>query len=120
MIMAIDFIIIAFSVLIFKDIDSALYAFIVIFTATTIVDRLLYNAGMGKMIYIISDCSPQVITAILDRLQRGVTVLYGKGGYSGQKRQVLLTTVRRNEVWRVKQIVKEIYIPGKIVNIVAK
>jgi uncharacterized membrane-anchored protein YitT (DUF2179 family) len=79
-----------------------------LFTATAIMDRLLYNAGMGKLIYIISDRSHQIADEILKNLQRGVTVLYGKGGYSGKDRQILLCTVRRNEVWRVKQLVKNL------------
>jgi uncharacterized membrane-anchored protein YitT (DUF2179 family) len=108
LIMAIDFVIIAFSALIYQDIDSMLYALIVLFTATAIMDRLLYNAGMGKLIYIISDRSHQISDEILKNLQRGVTVLYGKGGYSGKDRQILLCTVRRNEVWRVKQLVKNL------------
>lgn len=106
-ILAIDSIIIVFSAFAYENVDSGLYACIVIFTSTTIIDQFLYNAGMGKVLYIISEKSGTVSSAILNQLQRGVTILNGEGAYSGAPKKVLFCVVRRGEVWRVKHIVKE-------------
>lgn len=108
MILLIDGIIILLSALVYQNIDSGLYACVVIFTSTTIIDRLLYNAGMGKVVYIISRHCEEVTQLILTRMERGVTVLDGIGGYSRQPRQIVFCVVRRNEVWRVKQLVKTV------------
>ncbi len=108
LIMGLDSIIIVIATIIYKDVDSGLYACIVIFVTTTLVDKLLYNADMGKVLYIISNNPQQVANAILQTLSRGVTLLDATGGYSLEKKQVILCVLRRNEVWRVKKLVQQI------------
>ncbi len=106
LILAVDSVVILMSAVVYNSVDSALYACIVIFASTTIIDNLLYNSGMGKMLYIISDYPDQVRAAILEQIDRGVTILHGQGGYSKQEKQVLFCVVRRSEVWGVRQIVR--------------
>ena len=106
LILAVDSVVILTSAVVYNSVDSALYACIVIFASTTIIDNLLYNSGMGKMLYIISDYPDQVRAAILEQIDRGVTILHGQGGYSKQEKQVLFCVVRRSEVWGVRQIVR--------------
>lgn len=108
LILILDSIIIVLSAVVYRDVDSGLYACLVIFASTTIIDRLLYNAGMGKVLYIISGKSDRVCAAIMQQLQRGATMLKGTGGFSGEEKCVLLCVVRRGEVWRARQIVEEI------------
>ena len=108
LILGLDSIIILASAVIYKDVDSGLYACIVIFVTTTIIDKVLYQEDMGKILYIISERPTKVANAILHTLSRGVTLLQGKGGYSGNKKQVVFCVLRRGEVWRAKQLIKEI------------
>lgn len=107
LILAVDSVVIVVSAFVYHNVNNALYACIVIFASTTIIDQLLYNSGMGKVLYIISDQPGSVSNAILNRINRGVTVLHGQGGYSRQDKQVIFCVVRRSEVWRVRQIVRE-------------
>jgi len=44
---------------------------------------------------------------ILQQLERGVTLLAGEGGYTGQQRVVLFTVVSRREVATVRKIVSQ-------------
>jgi uncharacterized membrane-anchored protein YitT (DUF2179 family) len=41
-------------------------------------------------------------------MDRGVTILDGKGSFSGEKRNVLYCVVARNEIVRLKNIINEI------------
>ncbi len=107
-ILGLDSIIIVAASIIYRDVDSGLYACIVNFVTTTLIDKLLYNADMGKVLYIISDRSTQIAHVITHKIERGVTLLKGTGGYSGEEKQVILCVTRRGEVWRLKQLVKEI------------
>ncbi len=106
-IMGLDGVIIVLSALVYNNIDSGLYACLMIFTATTIMDRLLYNAGMGKLAYIITCRGNEVAQAILWELGRGCTLLPAQGAYSKQQKHVLLCVTRRNEVWRLQRLVKQ-------------
>lgn len=108
LILVLDSIIILASAVIYKDVDSGLYACIVIFVTTTIMDKVLYQEDMGKMLYVISNHPVKVADALLHTLSRGVTLLKGQGGYSKTEKQVVFCVLRRGEVWRAKQLIQEI------------
>lgn len=104
---AVDFVIVAFAAVVYRGIDNALYAFIAIFVSTQLVDSILYGTdiGTGKMLLIVSDKSRQIAQEIISNVDRGVTLLDGRGAYSGKEGEVILTAVRRYEVAQVKDIV---------------
>jgi len=54
---------------------------------------------------IISEKQPEITQAIMTKVQRGVTLLKSKGGYSGQDKNTILVAVRRDEVFRLRQTV---------------
>ena len=45
---------------------------------------------------------------IFERLRRGVTIMDGKGGYSGEEKSILLCVVTRAEIPHLKALTKEI------------
>lgn len=108
--LVIDAIIVAMSAAVYKNIESPLYALIVIFVATKIIDTILYgtNIGTGKMLFIISECNQEIAQNILTKMQRGVTIMKSKGAYSGKDSEVLLCAVRRYEVYKIQDMVRSI------------
>ena len=44
----------------------------------------------------------------MDGMERGVTLLRSKGGFSGRDGYALMCAVRRNEVFRLREIVRRI------------
>lgn len=108
LILGLDSIIILAAAIIYRDVDSGLYACIVIFVTTTIIDKVLYQEDMGKILYIISNNPTKVANALLHTLSRGVTLLEGQGGYSKAQKQVVFCVLRRGEVWRAKRLIQEI------------
>ena len=57
--------------------------------------------------WIISNHAEEVGQAIMERLERGVTSLSGKGYYTKEDKEVLLVIVSRVEIAEVKEIVRE-------------
>jgi uncharacterized membrane-anchored protein YitT (DUF2179 family) len=58
---------------------------------------------------LILSTNPDVVReAILGTLERGVTVLHGQGGYSGEQRPVLYVVVSPHEVGRLKRLVAQV------------
>ena len=49
-----------------------------------------------------------VITAILAEIDRGVTVLHGEGGYTGEPSEVLLSVISNRELPRLEKLVHSI------------
>jgi uncharacterized membrane-anchored protein YitT (DUF2179 family) len=108
MILALDAFIIAAYALIFRKYDSAMYTVIAVYVATRVIDLVLYGASQSKLCHIISERSNEIKTAIVEKLDRGVTVLQGKGAFSGQDKQILLCVVKRQQIVEIKRLVKGI------------
>ncbi len=106
MMLLVDLGVLAASMLVFQNLEVGLYGMITIFTASRLVDSLLFGLYTGKLVLIISGKDREICREIMDQVGRGVTFLKGEGGYSGQDKQVLLCAVRPPEYHRVEEIVK--------------
>jgi uncharacterized membrane-anchored protein YitT (DUF2179 family) len=87
--------------------QKALYAIIVLYVSGLVVDSTLEGAGTVRTALIITSQSRAVTERILADMERGVTILEGSGGYSGEARPVLYCVVNRSEVQQLKTIVHE-------------
>ena len=85
----------------------ALYALVSIFVSSRVTDALLEGVKFSKAAYIISNRAEEIARAVMDRLNRGVTVFPAVGMYTGEKRQVLYCVVSRKEIVLLKDIAEE-------------
>ncbi|MBH0329210.1 MULTISPECIES: YitT family protein [Brevibacillus] len=93
--------------LVYLNLESAMYTLVVVFIAARVIDFFQDGAYAGKALTIISNEADSISKHILD-VGRGVTLLAGKGAYSGEEKKVIYVVVSRNEVMRFKTIVQEI------------
>ena len=108
LILILDAIIITGAGIAYRSVDSALYAVIVIFASSVVIDRVLFGADAGKAVYVMSKKSEEITKAIMERMGRGVTLLDGHGAYTGQKKTIILCVVRKHETTRLRRLVDEI------------
>lgn len=110
LLLIIDFVIVVVSAFVYGNIESPFYALVVIFITTKVIDMVLYgtDSGTGKMMFIISKDNQKIADRILIDLDRGVTGLKSRGCYSGVEGEVLLCAVRRQEVYKIYDIVHSI------------
>ena len=108
--LAIDGMIVLAAMLVFRNLESAVYACIVIFVSTAIIDAILYgtDVGTGKMLFIISPKVEEVADVIFKELDRGVTFLKSRGGYTKIDGEILFCAVRRFEVHALTKIVRRV------------
>ena len=108
--LAIDGLVVLASAFVFQGIDNAIYACIVIFVSTSIIDSILYgtDVGTGKLFFVMSPKVQEMGDRIMDELDRGVTYLDSKGGYSKTPGETLLCAVRRFEVYQIQAIIREV------------
>ena len=92
---------------IFIRVEYALYALIAIYLTTKLVDTVIEGFSKQKACYIISQNSEEVKQALMNKLDRGVTVIEAQGGYSGENRPVLLCLLSGQEVAQLKTIVHQ-------------
>ena len=80
-----DIVVVLTTIPVYRTIESPLYAFIFIFVTTKVIDMVMYgnDSGTGKMMFIISQKNQEIKKHILEDMDRGVTELKSRGGYSG-------------------------------------
>ena len=108
LILVVDAIVITISAVVYQRIEQALLAVVFVFVGSQIIDRVVYGGRSGKMVLISTQKQPEVSTAIMTKVQRGVTLLKAQGGYSGNDQNMILCAVRKDEVFRLRQTVFEI------------
>ena len=88
--------------------ELAMYALIAVFITTKTVDVVQEGPNYAKACLIISDHPEPIGESIMQRLERGVTMLDGRGMYTKYDKEVLLVIVSRMEIAAVKSIVAEV------------
>lgn len=78
--------------------EKILYALLVSFVASRAVDMVLSLGSGMNQVFIITDQPQAVGDAVMQSLNRGVTVISAKGGYTGNERAMLLCVMTRSEV----------------------
>ncbi len=108
--LVVDGLVVLCSAFVFGSIENAMYACIVIFVSTSLIDSILYgtDAGTGKMFLVMSPKVQEIGARIMEEIDRGVTYLDSQGGYSKEPGQTLLCVVRRFEVFQVQSVIKEV------------
>lgn len=92
----------------FLGIESALYSMLTYFAASKTVDFLVYGVEEYHGIIIVSQKSEEIRLAILNFLNRGVTVYQGRGGLTETEQDILYCVVTRLEISKVKSTAEEI------------
>lgn len=87
--------------------ELAMYALIAVFLTTKTIDLVQEGQNYAKACLIISNQAESIGQGIMERLERGVTSLDGRGLYTNSQKEVLLVIVSRIEITRVKEIVRE-------------
>jgi len=100
-----DAVIVAASYFFIKSEEALLCSFISIYICSVVTDRIMSGSERGKLTFIFSARSENISKAIINTLGRGVTVLDAVGGYTGEKRPVLVCAVRHRELHKLKEII---------------
>lgn len=97
-VMIADAIVVGAGMLVFRSVESGLYAIVMIYVSTKVIDTLIYGTGNGKMLMIVTDKADEVSQAIVKSSPRGVSIIPAKGAYTGTDKNVLLCVARKHEI----------------------
>lgn len=107
LLLLLDAVVVALSVIVFGDLDKALYAGVGAFVTSLVLDLVLYGRDEAKMIYIISDNAGQIAGRLLSELSVGVTYVEGRGAFSGKEKDIILCVMRKPLFPKTEEIVKQ-------------
>lgn len=91
----------------FRDMTRAMYGVVALYILSLLIDRVVYGPNASKVAYIISE-QYEAITQKLLQLDRGVTLLAGKGAWSGQEKRIILCAFGRRHFIPIKKLVQSI------------
>lgn len=100
--------VIAISAALVFDLEKGLYALIGLFVTTKTIDIVQLGFSQSKMVYIISNQQDEIRDAIYLEIDRGVTKVPAFGGYTGERRLMLMVVVYQSEFTKLKQIIKTV------------
>ncbi|GIO22639.1 YitT family protein [Oceanobacillus sp. J11TS1] len=104
---AFDFLVILTSIFTFLNLAQGMYTLVAVFIGARVIDFIQEGAYSAKGAFIISNQSEEIANQIMEKMERGVTILNGQGSFSKEKRNVLYCVVARNEITRMKNIINQ-------------
>ena len=88
--------------------DKAMYSLFAYFVIAKMIDVVLKGLDESYAVMIVTNEHEEVTAALNERLGRGVTLLHGAGGYTGEAKEVLYCVVTRLEMTKLKDIIYEV------------
>ena len=108
LLMAVDLVVIVLVAAVYQALDTMLYGLVSLYISSIAMDGVLYGLDNAKVAYIISDRNEEICQAIVKDLDRGVTILQGRGAYTGADKKVLMCAFKQREIATIKATVKEL------------
>lgn len=85
-----------------------IYSIILIYIVGIMTDKVILGISQSKAFYIITEHETSVKKFILNHLSHGVTVLEGRGGYTGNNQKVIMCIIPTKEYFLAKEGIQEI------------
>ena len=105
LILLMDGVVIVAAAIVYQNIESALYSAVTMYMGSYFMDTILYGADKGRIIYAVTSKPQEISDDIAEKMERGVTHIGVKGGYTGEDRIMLMCTVRVSEVSQLYSII---------------
>lgn len=83
--------------------ENVMYALIVIYITSIIMDKVLLGISNSKLFYVITDNETSIKSFLMNELKKGVTVLEARGGYTGDRKKVLMCVIPTNQYFLAKE-----------------
>lgn len=88
--------------------ETVMYAMIAVYLSTMLTDRVLLGISDSKSFYIITEHETAIKNFLINELKKGVTVLEARGGYTGDRKKVLMCAIPTKQYFLAKEGILEI------------
>lgn len=106
-VLIIDIVVIAGSVFIIGQ-EKAMYTLVAVFVGAKVIDFIVEGMDTKTAVTIISNQPDLIRETITKNMTRGVTVLEGRGGYTGKNKEVLYIVINKQELVKLKQVISRV------------
>lgn len=102
-----DFVILLFQA-VYNPPEKVLYGIVLMLVYTFVLDKLLLIGTTKTEVKVVSKYHEQIRQAILQGLDRGVTMLHAESGYLCKQTQMVFSVISNRELPRIEKIVHDI------------
>ena len=88
--------------------EDLLYGILLLMVISFALNKVLLLGTSKTEVKIVSQQAPQIRDAILSRIDRGVTMIHGEGGYLRRKTEIILSVVSNHELPKIEQLARNI------------
>ena len=92
----------------FHPVEDLLYGVLLLIAISVSLNKVMLLGTSKTEVKIISRKSDEIREAILSKVDRGVTMLHGQGGYGRQGTEVILSVVSNYELPKIQQLARAI------------
>lgn len=100
-----NFFVFGTAALVFRDWHTPLMSLITYLVVIKIMDSVIVGLDETKSVLIISSKSKAIADAIVHELGLGLTIMYGRGGFSGDEREILYVIAERLQLAELKDLI---------------
>lgn len=88
--------------------EIVLYGFIILYIVSTISDKVIIGISQSKTFHIVTEHDEEVIAFLHTIINGGVTIIPVIGGYSNEKKKMLMCVAPTKEYYVIKEAIKKI------------
>jgi len=83
--------------------ENVMYALIVIYIVGILNDKVLLGVSSSKAFYVITEHETSIKEFLIQQLGKGVTVLEARGGYTGDRKKVIMCAIPTKQYFLAKE-----------------
>lgn len=88
--------------------SNSLYAIIGLYVSSVITDKVMLESSVNKTFYIVTEKEKEISQYIKENLGYGITVVNARGGYSNDKKKVLICALPTRQYYRLREFINAI------------
>jgi uncharacterized membrane-anchored protein YitT (DUF2179 family) len=104
----IDVFVLGLATIVFIPLEQIMYSLIFIFIEIKVIDMVLNGIRANQRILIITNKPKMISDFILTKMNRGLTLFQGVGGFTGEKKMMLTSVVPKKEIPEIRRIISSI------------
>lgn len=108
LLLVIDSVVIATSLIVFRNSELVLFGIIALFLSTYSIDLLIRKLNISKLAFVVSDAGEEIAKILISSSPRGVTIIDVVGAYTMDKKKVLMCALKENEITEFQRKIHEI------------
>ena len=92
----------------FHPLEDLLYGILLILTVSFTLNKVMLLGTSRTEVKIISEKAEEIRQGILSRVDRGLTLLHGQGGYLRRDTEVILSVISNHELPKIENLARQI------------